>query len=120
MTILTAAEVRTLREGLGLTADWLADHLGIQTRTVQRWEAGHNAVAEFAADELLLLEAQAAEQVTAHVEAFTGTRVPAVLAIDDTAPDCWPAGWQRRIAFRVRQQVPGLRIIANDEEPPTG
>lgn len=27
---------------------------------------------------------------------------------------------QRRIAFRVREQVPGLRIIADDEKPPTG
>lgn len=108
---LTAAEVRTLREGLGVTADWLAEHLSIQTRTVQRWEAGHSPIAEFAADELLLLEAQAAEQVTAHVEAFTGARAPAVLTVGDTAEGSWPAGWQRRIAFRVRQQVPGLRIV---------
>lgn len=115
---LTAAEVRTIREGLGVTAEWLADHLGIQTRTVQRWEAGHTRIAAFAADELALLEAQAAEQVAAHVEAFTGARVPAVLAIDDTGPDAWPAGWQRRIAFRVRQEVPGLRILADDTAAP--
>ncbi len=108
---LTAAEVRTVREGLGVTAEWLAEHLGIQPRTVQRWEAGHSPVAEFAADELLMLEAQAAEQVTAHIEAFTGARAPAVLAIDDSGPDSWPAGWQRRVAFRVRQQIDGLRIV---------
>lgn len=116
---LTGAEVRTIREGLGVTAEWLADHLGIQTRTVQRWEAGQNQIAEFAADELLMLEAQVAEQVAAHVEAFTGARAPAVLAIDDTAEDSWPAGWQRRVAFRVRQQVPGLRIIGDDDLEPT-
>lgn len=115
---LTGAEVRTIREGLGVTAEWLADHLGIQTRTVQRWESGHNAVAEFAADELLLLEQQAADQVGAHVEAFTGAQVPPVLAIDDSHPDSWPAGWQRRIAFRVRQEVPGLRILADDTAAP--
>lgn len=117
---LTAAEVRTIREGLGVTAEWLADHLGIQTRTVQRWEAGHTRIADFAVDELALLQIQAGEQVAAHVDAFTGSTAPAVLAIDDTGPDAWPAGWQRRIAFRVRQEIPGLRIIGDDEKPPTG
>lgn len=116
---LTGAEVRTIREGLGVTAEWLAYHLGIQPRTIQRWEAGRNAIAEFAADELLLLEAQAAEQVADHVEAFTDAEVPLVLVIDDTVDDSWPASWQRRIAFRVRQQVHGLRVLApNDEIAP--
>lgn len=103
-----------------MTAEWLADHLGIQARTVQRWEAGHTRIADFAVDELAALQIQAGEQVRRHVDALTGSTAPAVLVIDDTGPDSWPAGWQRRIAFRVREQVPGLRIIADDEKPPTG
>lgn len=111
-TTLTAAEVRAIREGLGVTADWLADHLGVQTRTVQRWEAGANQVKPFAVDAVLMLESQATEQVAEHVEALRGSRLPPVLAIEDTEHgEDWPHGWQRMIAFRVRQQVPGLRIV---------
>lgn len=108
---LTAAEVRTIREGLGVTADWLADHLGIQIRTVQRWEAGQNTIKPFAVEALLTLEGQAAEQVAEHVAALTGTKLPPVLAVEDTCSPDWPAGWQRMIAFRVRQEIPGLRIV---------
>lgn len=109
--VLSAAEVRTLREGLGVTADWLADHLDVQTRTVQRWESGANAIKQFAVDALLMLESQAADQVAEHVNAMAGSQLPPVLAIEDTGHADWPAGWQRMIAFRVRQAVPGLRIV---------
>ena len=112
MTTLTAAEVRAIREGLGVTAEWLADHLDIQTRTVQRWESGANAIKPLAVEALLVLEQQAADQVAEHVEAYAKRPgLPSVLAIDDQGRDAWPSGWQRMIAFRVRQQVPGLRII---------
>lgn len=111
MTELTAAEVRAIRAGLGVSAQWLADHCGVRTRSVQRWESGERAVPKFAADALALLEAAAAEQVAAHVAVFDPASVPPVLAIADGGGDCWPAGWQRMIAWRVRQQVPGLRII---------
>jgi len=111
---LTAAEVRAIREGLGVTAEWLADHIGVQTRTVQRWESGANEIKPFAAEAILTLEALAAEQVADHLAAFTSSRpgMPPLLAIEDTGGlDDWPSGWQRMIAFRVRQQVPGLHIV---------
>lgn len=110
---LTAAEVRAIREGLGVTAEWLADHLGVTTRAVQRWESGQNRAKDFVTDALLLLEAEAAEQVAAHLDAFNDApaHVPALLAIGDRGHDTWPSGWQRMVAFRVRQQLPGLRII---------
>lgn len=111
---LTPAEVRCIREGLGVTAEWLADHLGVRTRTVQRWESGANPIPEFAVDALALLEADAAEQVRHHIDAFTGARpgVPLVLAVDDaSSAEDWPVGWLRMVAFRTRQQIPGLRII---------
>lgn len=98
--------------GLGVTAEWVAGHLGTQTRTVQRWESGTNTIKTAAAEALLTLEAQAAEQVTAHISALRRSRRPPVLTIDDiNDTNTWPAGWQQMIAFRVRQQVPGLRIV---------
>jgi transcriptional regulator with XRE-family HTH domain len=37
---MTAAEYRTMRAGLGLTALQVAELAGVQPRTVERWEAG--------------------------------------------------------------------------------
>lgn len=41
---MTAAEMRTLREALGLPATWLAAQAQVQERTVRHWESGRNAV----------------------------------------------------------------------------
>ena len=37
---MSPAELKTLRESLGLTAQWLADQSGVRLRTVQYWESG--------------------------------------------------------------------------------
>lgn len=112
MTNMTAAEFRAIRAGLGVTCKWLAAHVGVRTRAVQRWEAGTSGIKTDIADAILILEAEAAEQVARHVAAFTDHHPTPVMVIEDTGhPDDWPPGWQRQIAFRVRQQVPGLRII---------
>lgn len=37
---MTAAELKTLREALGLTTQWLADQAGVGLRTAQYWENG--------------------------------------------------------------------------------
>lgn len=109
---MTPAEFRIVREGLGLTGLWLAYRWGIAPRTVERWEAGVSTIADFAADDLALLEVTAAEHVARHVEAMTGDDQP-LLSIQDVGADTdlWPARWQRAVTFRVRQQVPGLLII---------
>lgn len=110
MTAMTAAEVRAIRAGLGVSAEWLATHLGVRIRAVQRWEAGTSGVKPEIADAILLLEAEAAEHVAEHVEALSRHPAP-VLVIEDVPGDSWPPGWQRMIAFRVRQRVPALRIV---------
>lgn len=58
---MTPAELKTLRESLGLTAQWLADRAGVQLRTVQYWEAGRSRVPDDVAELLLKLDAQFAE-----------------------------------------------------------
>lgn len=111
---LTREEFRAIREGLGLTAVWLAEHLDINTRTVERWEAGTSTVPAFAAEALEQLQATAAEHVAEHVETFrahTSRGLPPVIAIEPESDEVWPERWQRAIAFRVRQQVPELRIV---------
>lgn len=41
---MTGAELKTLRESLGLSVQWLADRTGVGQRTVSYWETGKNAV----------------------------------------------------------------------------
>lgn len=108
--MLTPAEVRVLREGLGVTAEWLAAHVGVQTRAVQRWESGARAINPAAVEALLVLEQRAADQVAERVEAFRGALAP-VLSLEDGGGGDWPAGWLRMVAFRVRQEVPALRVV---------
>lgn len=118
---MTAAEFRAIRAGLGVSADWLGEHLQVAMRTVQRWESGATPVAAFAAEGLLLLEVQAADQVSAYVEAFEHPGpLPPLIRVPDGSDDAeWPPGWVRMIAFRVRQQVPALMISDELRPDPT-
>ena len=43
---VTAAELKRLREGLGLTQEQLADEVGVHRVTVAKWEAGDHGVPE--------------------------------------------------------------------------
>lgn len=113
---MTQAEFRTIREGLGLTAAWLAEHLDINTRTIERWEAGTSGVPEFAVEAMAQLEATAATHVGEHIETFRDAGVLAVLTIEpESDENVWPERWQRAIAFRVRQEIPLLRIVESGQ-----
>ena len=58
---MTPAELKTIRESLGLSAQWLADRAGVMQRSVQYWEAGRSRVPEDVADLVLRIDAQFAE-----------------------------------------------------------
>ena len=111
MTEMTAAEFRAIRTGLGVTSQWIADHVGVRERAVKRWESGEHAIKPAIVEAILLLEAQAADQVAEHIAAMGGHPRPVLMIEDDGSVDTWPAGWQRQVAFRVRQALPDLRII---------
>lgn len=75
---MTSAEFRTLTESLGLTAEAAARLLGVQPRTIRRWQAGEWPVPDDAAAVLLALDARieaavsGAMQQVADVEAAAG------------------------------------------------
>lgn len=82
--MMNGSEFRGTREALGLSVEWLADHLNINPRTVERWEHGQAPVRDFARLALLTLEDQADREVAEH------------------APDPdMPPAWQRRIIWRA-------------------
>jgi len=70
---MTAAELKTLRESLGLTTQWVADQASVQLRTAQYWEkGGRMAVPEDVAAMLTQIDDQfetVATQALVQVEA---------------------------------------------------
>lgn len=114
---MTGAELKVVREWLGLTTRWLADHLDVAERTVHRWEMGVSPIPEGVRVEVEKLEARTAEIVSAAVDACNDARDPALLTYR-TDEDYhahhpeqpWPASWHRALVARVAHEVPGLVI----------
>lgn len=115
---MTRAELRVVREALGLTGDWLAAHLGVSPRTVRHWEAGRYAIPDGVRLELERMEAVAAGVVEEGVKRLRDAPEPtlAVYASDEDvraahADSPWPAAWHRAVAYRIALEVPGLSIV---------
>ena len=114
---MTGGEFRMVREHLGLTAEWVAQRLGVHLRTVRRWEHGHSPIPDGVREQMEAWEDDAARAVTRYVDALMDAPEPAVvLARDDEGglPE-WPARWQRHVVARVAQEVPGLVVGYRDE-----
>lgn len=116
-TPMTDAELRVVREHLGLTTRWLADHLSVAERSIHRWENGDRDVPDGVRVAVEDLERVTAELVTAAVGACSDARDPGMLTyrsdIDYRAAhpvQPWPASWHRALVARVAQEVPGLEI----------
>lgn len=49
---MDVAEIKTLREALGLSQEQLARHLGVSFMTISRWERGHSKPSPLAIEKL--------------------------------------------------------------------
>lgn len=58
---MTPAELKTIRESLGLPVQWLAERANVQRRTVEYWEAGRSKVPDDVAALILQIDAQFTE-----------------------------------------------------------
>lgn len=58
---MTPAELKTWRESAGLSASNLADLIGVETRAVNRWEAGTNPMPDTLAQGLEALQERIAD-----------------------------------------------------------
>ena len=66
---MTAAELKTLRESLGLTTQWVADQAGVKLRTAQYWEmGGRMAVPGDVAEMLIAIDQQIDNAVTKSID----------------------------------------------------
>lgn len=114
---MSDAEFRVLRESLGLTGDWLAEHLGVSPRTVRHWEQGKYTIPYGVAKELRRLEEETAglvkETAAELLEAYKTGPAPE-LVVYRTDEDYLASGpeparsasWHRAFVARVAQQVP--------------
>ncbi|WP_232323513.1 helix-turn-helix domain-containing protein [Catenuloplanes japonicus] len=115
---MTDAELRVVREHLGLTGDALAAHLGVSGRTVRHWEHGKYEVPDGVRLAVEDLEQRTAEFVDGIVKALADVPDPAVIVYRTDAdyraahPGVdLPAAWHRAVVARVAQEVPGLGIV---------
>lgn len=102
---MTPAELKSRREALGLTHEFLARRWGMRKNTIYRWEAGR-AVPDTCAADLDRLDALAAKAVEAGVAEWT--RHPHVIRVprtDAESPDDMPAMWHRAIGERIRRRT---------------
>ncbi|HVK16334.1 MAG TPA: DUF1870 family protein [Fimbriiglobus sp.] len=114
---MTPAELRVVREFLGLTPEWLAGHLSVSPRTVRHWEAGKYAIPDGVRQEIEDLERRTGEFVSGIIDKLMDVPDPGVATYRDDAeyramhPNSeFPASWHRAVVARVAQEVPGLAI----------
>lgn len=99
----TGAEFRHRRETFGLSAEWLADQLGVALKTVQRWENGHRPIPEGVAAEMDILSTAVIEGAARPCAAHLVTVQDAVMMIPRTGTYLgFPASWYRALVDSVR------------------
>ncbi|MFE9382407.1 helix-turn-helix domain-containing protein [Streptomyces sp. NPDC007025] len=118
---MTPAELRVVREWLGFTPEWLAQHLGVSARTVRHWEAGKYAIPDGVRLEIEDLEQRTGEFVSGLIGKLMDLPEPGVVTYRDDAeyhaahPEIpFPASWHRAVIARIAQEVPGLSIAYAD------
>ncbi len=115
---MTDAEFRTIREFLGLTGDWLAQHLDVTSRTVRHWEQGKYPIPDGVRLAVEDLELRTSQFVAELVDKLADLPDPCVLVYrtdeehDAAHPEAeFPASWHRAVIARVALEVIGLRIV---------
>ena len=73
---MTPAELKTLREKWGLSAQWIADQAQVSIRTVRFWESGRSAVPEDVAALMMITDMRLESIVDAAVEYISSLEQP--------------------------------------------
>lgn len=107
---MTPAELKTIRESIGLPVQWLAERAGVQRRSVEYWEAGRSAVPADVADLLMQIDAQFSE----------ATRQALAVVDEQTAKQGQPPETVRLYRYRddealwqARPDMRGLPVTAH-------
>lgn len=111
--LLSPAEFRCVREWLGLTPLWMADHLGVAESAVHRWEAGVSSLPVGAASELLRLAETTHDALDDMIDSVKDLHNPTIVTYrTDTSyrehfpEQDWPASWHRALCARLAAETP--------------
>lgn len=114
---MTPAELRVVREYLGLSGEALAGLLGVSARTIRHWEGGVYPIPDGVRIEVEAIEAETAEAVSAVIGRLNSAAEVRLVTYRSDAeyrqahPEVrFPASWHRAVVARVAQEVPGVSI----------
>lgn len=117
---MTGGEFRMVREFLGLTVEWLANHFNVQPRQVRRWEYDERVIPEGIREDMEDLEERTStwvELVADKLKDMPDLTAATVLVYrnDDefhaAHPEIeFPARWHAHAVARITLKVPGLRV----------
>ncbi len=120
---MTPAELKVVREFLGMSGAALAAYLQVSDRTVRHWEDGKYPIPDGVRLAIEDLEARTAEFVAGVVEKLMDYPDPVVVTYrtdreyHQAHPDIpFPASWHRAVVARVAQEVPGLSIAYTPQD----
>ena len=107
---VTPAELKTTRESMGLTSEWVAEAAGVAVRTVRHWESGATRVPDDVAGRLEELTRQLSEHVASLLESVADGRVTLLRYRDQTALQhstglTWPVATHAIAQLRAIEQL---------------
>jgi len=122
---MNAAELRVIREHLGLTGDALAAHLRVSGRTVRHWEEGKYPVPGGVATEIAKLETHTADFVRQLADSLADRPAPLIETYRTDADyrehdpqGALPASWHRAAVARVRDLLPDACVVYAEPTAP--
>lgn len=123
---MSAAEFKIVREGLGLSGEWIAANLSqpVNPRTVRNWEQGRSLIPDGVRLEIERWEKVTGEFISGVIEKLLDIPDPLVVTYrtdeeyHQAHPDIvFPASWHRRVIWRVALEVPALRMTYAPSHP---
>ncbi|OXN01500.1 helix-turn-helix domain-containing protein [Bifidobacterium vansinderenii] len=109
---MSCAEMKCLRESMGLTTKWLARRWNVSEFSVQRWERNRPLPNELEQD-LQKLKTMFDLEVDQAAQTTTGSLI--VPRTDAESPAGLPSAWHRAVAQQAAQRS-GVHIIYRDSE----
>ncbi len=112
---MTPAELKTLRESMGLTIKWLAARWHTAEYSVKRWERNRR-LPDMLAQDMQTLCREYRKTITEGIAANEPTII--VPRTDATTPDDKPAAWHRSVAQRIKM-ITGCTLVYSPESTTT-
>jgi len=108
------AELRVLRESMGLSAEWLGERFHESAETITAWESGETPIPEDIIEEMheldYFVESMADEIVRDLRAAGAKQSIYSVPRTDEDSPNELPASLWRAIGARVRILLPDTEL----------